>query len=55
MIKESSINGIFEIKDKKSDFSKTVNKISEPNEFKNFIYLFQRIDSLTGKKYNYIE
>jgi hypothetical protein len=55
MVKSISIPGIYEIKDKKSNFSETVIKENNPALFKNFTTLFREIDKITKNEINYIE
>lgn len=55
MVKESPIASVYEIKDKKNDFSEKVINIKKPEIFKNFIYLFREIDGIVGSSINYIE
>lgn len=49
MIKETIIPDIFEINDKrKKKFSEAIRKLNDPEIFKNFKFLFEQIDIITG-------
>ncbi len=55
MVKETLLTDIFEINDKKKKkFSGSIRKINDPEIFKNFKFLFEQIDALSGvDKINY--
>lgn len=55
MIKETSIPGVYEILSRKAHFVSEIVKIKDPNDFRNFCYLFRAIDQITGDRFNYIE
>jgi len=55
MVKDSGLPGVYEIKDKKSDFANKVSKLIDPVDFKNFTTLFNVVDEVSKTKYNYIE
>jgi len=49
MIKETLLPNIFEINDKKKKrFSAAIRKLNDPEIFKNFKFLFEQIDNLSG-------
>lgn len=55
MVKETSIPNVFEIKDKKSDFSNVIKEETDANLFRNFRILFDEINKILGQEENYIE
>lgn len=55
MVATTAIPEVFEIKNKKSNFADATIKETEPDLFKNFVFLFREIDKIIGDEINYIE
>ena len=55
MITETSINGVFEVTGDKNKFSEAIIENTNFEDFKNFVYLFNEIDSLCNMKLQYID
>lgn len=55
MVSLTAIPGVFEIKDKKSNFTDEVIKESDSELFRNFAVLFREIDKIMEKEISYIE
>lgn len=54
MIKETSINGVFEIVGDKNKFSESIVENTNVGDFKNFIFLFNELDSICKVNHEYI-
>lgn len=54
MIKKTSIDGVYEIIGDKNKFSESITKNTNVIDFKNFLYLFNEIDSICNKSLEYI-